>query len=45
MKRPCYSVADLDPCHAVADCSDLAGAVGKRHDAELGRTAAPKIGS
>jgi hypothetical protein len=39
MKRPSNPVADLDPRHAVADCSDLARAVRKRHDAEFGRTA------
>jgi hypothetical protein len=38
MKRPCNPVADLDPRHAIANGRDLAGAVGKRHDAELRRT-------
>jgi hypothetical protein len=32
-------VAKLDPRHPVANGSDLAGTVGKRHDAELCRTA------
>jgi hypothetical protein len=40
MKCPCNPVADLDPCHSVADRGDLAGTVRQRHDAELCRTAA-----
>jgi hypothetical protein len=32
-------VAKLDPRHPVANGSDLAGAVGKRHDAQFCRTA------
>src|SRR6266853_3280043 len=32
-------IAQLDPRHPVANGSDLAGAVGKRHDTELCRTA------
>jgi len=38
MEAPGDPVADPDPCYSVADRSDLARAVRKRHDAELFRT-------
>jgi len=36
-------VADFDPCYAVADRSDFAGAIGERYHAELGRAAATAL--
>jgi hypothetical protein len=39
MKTAGNSIANFDPRYSVADCCDLAGAIGQRHNGELRRTA------
>jgi len=43
MKATGNPVANFDPRNSFADCCDLASAVGQRHHAELGRTAAASL--